>query len=137
MIFLDIWDTINGWIASSQILGETSRHNLNRDIIIRIILFTSGCWWARRGSTKTYLTSIRQGEVRIIIYLYPHQILYQVLEESKIIHLIINFRYIFWPLEGSSTIKQAIKYSWNDYTYLLLVWICLWKMDQRTNIHSY
>ena len=44
MIFLEIRDTINGWIASSQGLGDTIRQNLNIEIIIRIILFTSGCW---------------------------------------------------------------------------------------------
>ena len=39
MIFIDIQDTINGWISTSQRLGDTSRHNLNREIIIRIIIF--------------------------------------------------------------------------------------------------
>ena len=137
MIFIDIREIINGWIASLQRIGDTSRHNLNREIIIRIILFTSGLWWAFRGSNNIYLTSIIQGEVRRIIYLHLHQILYQVLEESKIIHLIITFRYTFWPLEGSITIKQAIKYSCYDYTYMLPVLICLWTMEQSTNIHSY
>ena len=43
MIFLDIQETINGWIASSQGLGDTIRQKLNIESIIRIILFTIGC----------------------------------------------------------------------------------------------
>ena len=89
------------------------------------------------GLLKKGLMSIRQGEIRRMIYFYLHQILYQVMEESKKIHIIITFRSTFWPLEGSSTIKQASKYSFYDHTYLLPVLICLWTMEQRTNIHFY
>ena len=52
MILLDVQETINGWIISSQKNGDTNRHNLNREINIRIILLTSVFWWERRGSTK-------------------------------------------------------------------------------------
>ena len=79
-ISIDIQDTINGWRESSKVLGYTSRHKLCREIITRRTTFTNVCWWSRRSNTKKYSASIQQGEVRIIIYSYLHQILYQVRE---------------------------------------------------------
>ena len=110
-------------MTSSQRLGNTGSHNFSRESIIRIILFTSGCWGARRRDTGNYLTGSRQGEVRILINIYLHWILYQVLDESKIIHLFIHFRSTLWPLEGSSTIGQARK------GYVMLTQICFQSGD--------
>ena len=137
MIYLDVWDTINGCRAYSQVLLNTSRHNLRIESITRRIIFTVLFWWSRRSDTENHSTSIRTGEFMIIFYWCLRWMLYPLLDKSKIIQLIVTLVSTFFTLEGSSTIKQARKYSFYDDTYIFSACIWFWTMDKSTNSNDF
>ena len=87
---LDIHYTINGWGDSSQGLGNTDRNNLSRKLLLG--QYYSPVDVVENVEVKLiFLTSIIKDESRIMVYFYIHKRIYQVLEQIKNIHLIINF----------------------------------------------
>ena len=108
-LYLKIGYTTNGFRTSSQRLGNTGRHNFNIKSIIRMVFFICGCWVEHTRHTENYSRISRQVEVRINSNIYLHWRLYKVLDEIKIIHLFINFRYSLCPPEVYSNIKNLAK----------------------------